>query len=82
LSQAASIAVVVANRNNGRFLVQCLDSIISQTHRPAEILVVDDASTDNSLEVLAPYARDGVVKLIRNETAGRFCREGSRHTSK
>jgi glycosyltransferase involved in cell wall biosynthesis len=68
LSRAASIAVIVANRNNGRFLAQCLDSIIGQTHEPAEILVVDDASTDTSLEVLAPYARDGVIKLIRNQT--------------
>jgi glycosyltransferase involved in cell wall biosynthesis len=66
LTKAVPIAVIVANRNNGRFLRQCLDSIIRQTHRPTQIVVVDDASTDDSPEVLEPYARDGIVKLIRN----------------
>jgi glycosyltransferase involved in cell wall biosynthesis len=61
-----SIAVIIANRNNGRFLAQCLDSVINQSLRPLEIIISDDASTDNSLEILAPYVRDGVVTLVRN----------------
>jgi glycosyltransferase involved in cell wall biosynthesis len=62
------IAVIVANRNNGRFLKQCLESIICQSARPREIIVVDDASTDDSLHILAPYARDGIVTLVQNQS--------------
>jgi glycosyltransferase involved in cell wall biosynthesis len=62
-----SIAVIIANRNNARFLCQCLNSVFSQELRPTEVVVVDDASTDNSREVLHEYARNGRIKLILNE---------------
>lgn len=61
-----SIAVIIANRNNARYLAQCLDSVISQSQKPCEIVVADDASTDDSLHVIAPYLRDGIVTLVRN----------------
>ena len=62
------IAVIVANRNNSRFLGQCLDSILSQSLKAQEIVVVDDASTDDSVARLAPYVRDGAITLVQNET--------------
>ena len=64
-----SIAVIIANRNNAHFLCQCLDSVISQTLQPAEVVVVDDASTDHSQEILREYADYGRIKLILNEVS-------------
>ena len=55
-SSATSISLIVPNRNGGRFLPRCLDSILAQTRPPAEILVMDGASTDDSLSVIASYA--------------------------
>jgi len=63
-----SIVVVIANRNNARFLPQCLDSVFSQTLRPAEVVVIDDASTDNSREIIREYARKQEIKPIFNES--------------
>ncbi|MBX3303319.1 MAG: glycosyltransferase family 2 protein [Nitrospira sp.] len=63
-----SIAVIIANRNNARFLPQCLDSVLSQTLRPAEVVVIDDASTDNSREIICDYARNRNITPIFNET--------------
>lgn len=63
-----SIVVIIANRNNARFLPQCLDSVFSQTLRPAEVVVIDDASTDNSREIISEYARKREIKPIFNET--------------
>jgi glycosyltransferase involved in cell wall biosynthesis len=63
-----SIAVIIANRNNARFLPQCLDSVLSQTLMPAEVMVIDDVSTDNSREVIRGYARNSKIKPIFNET--------------
>lgn len=50
--QKYEVGVAIPNYNNGRFLKQCVDSIIGQTYRNLEIMVVDDCSTDNSIEVL------------------------------
>jgi glycosyltransferase involved in cell wall biosynthesis len=63
----ASIAVIVANRNNGRFIEQCLESVFSQTLTPEEVIVVDDASSDDSLSILQKYSRKGRIRLILND---------------
>lgn len=46
---------------------ECIDSIINQTLKEIEIICVDDASTDNSLEILKEYAlKDKRIKIIKN----------------
>ena len=62
-----SIAVIIANRNNARFLPQCLGSVFSQALRPAEVVVIDDASTDNSREIIREYAHNWKIKPIFND---------------
>lgn len=64
--EPAGVAVVIPCHNYGRYLGECLDSVLAQTHRPEEIVVVDDASTDDSAAVAASYADRG-VRLIRLE---------------
>jgi glycosyltransferase involved in cell wall biosynthesis len=53
-----TIAVLINNYNYGRFLVRCLESVLSQTRRADQVVVVDDGSTDDSLEVLRRFALD------------------------
>src|SRR5438552_989619 len=52
------ISVAIANRNYGRFLPRALDSVFrcyNPTDAPIQVVVSDDASTDNSRAVLADY---------------------------
>lgn len=49
------VSVVVPAWNVAGLLPRCLDSLLAQTHRPLEILVVDDGSTDGSGEVMRHY---------------------------
>lgn len=49
------IGVLVNNYNNGPWLRTCLDSVLSQTRAPDEIIVYDDGSTDDSLDILKSY---------------------------
>lgn len=56
-------AVVIPCHNYGRFLAECLDSVLAQTRPAAEILVVDDASNDETAAVAARYAERGVRYL-------------------
>ena len=60
-----TIAVVVTCHNYGRYLRQCLDSILTQTERPAAIVLVDDSSSDDTPAIAAEYARG--VRYLRGE---------------
>lgn len=64
-----AVSVIVPNYNHARYLNQRLDSILQQTFRDFELIILDDCSTDNSREVIEPYrAHPQVTKIIFNET--------------
>ena len=60
------VAVVIPNWNGKRWLPDCLESIAAQTLAPAETIVVDNGSTDGSLELLRESPGVRVVSLGRN----------------
>lgn len=49
------VSVIVPNYNHARFLDQRIESIFNQTYQDFEVILLDDASTDNSQEVLSKY---------------------------
>ncbi|AZA85520.1 glycosyltransferase [Chryseobacterium shandongense] len=52
------ISVLIAHYNNGRFFEDCYLSLIQQTYQNWEAIIVDDASTDNSLEFIKSIIKD------------------------
>lgn len=63
------ISVVIPSFNNTHTLPTCLDSIARQTYRDLEIIIIDDASTDNTAEVVERVSERGMpVMSIRHET--------------
>lgn len=66
------LSVTVLNHNYGHFLKECLDSILSQSFENFELLVIDDCSSDNSLDVIGPFLRDRRVRLITHATNSGF----------
>lgn len=63
-----SLSVVIPNYNHAQFLPRCLDAMLRQSVPAMEIIVLDDASTDNSVEVIEGFARKHpIVRLVRNE---------------
>lgn len=62
------ISVVIPNYNYGRYLGQAIDSALQQTYSHKEIVVIDNGSTDNSVEVLHRY--DGLIHWIQQENQG------------
>ncbi len=68
---SAKVAVIVPVYNTGKYLDECLCSLLNQSHRNLIIIAVDDGSTDNSLEVLNFYAqRDPRVRVIHRANGG------------
>ena len=57
------VCVIVVNRNRAALLSRCLDSLLSQVLSPSEILVVDNASTDDSRGVVGSK-RDSRIQLL------------------
>ncbi len=62
------VTCVVPVRDGARFLGEALDSILAQTWRPLEIIVVDDGSTDESAAVAGGYGQR--VRYLRQEPRG------------
>ncbi|MCF7844289.1 MAG: glycosyltransferase [Kiritimatiellales bacterium] len=54
------VAVIITSHNYGKFLVNAIDSILRQSCKPAEILVMDDASTDNTSDIVQRYINHGI----------------------
>src|SRR5262249_55818667 len=52
---APLISIVITNYNYARFLPDAIDSALSQTYAPAEVVVVDDGSSDGSAKIIAGY---------------------------
>ncbi len=52
--------IIIPNYNNEKWIDKCLSSIFNQTYKEFEVIVVDDLSTDGSLEIIKKYP----VKLI------------------
>jgi glycosyltransferase involved in cell wall biosynthesis len=61
------VSVVIPVYNGERFLPDCLDSVLTQTWQPLEVIAVDDGSTDGSAAVLA---RADAVRVIAQANQG------------
>lgn len=64
------VTVIVPVYNVEKYLINCLNSIINQTHKNLEIIIVNDGSSDSSLEICESYLYDERVKLISIENSG------------
>ncbi len=68
------ISIVVPIYNSEKYLSRCIESIIAQTYDNLEIILVDDASTDKTGEIIDKYAKQDsrIVKLKHKENQGLF----------
>ncbi len=59
---AAGISVIIVNSNGARFLPECLGALYAQRVPPLEILIIDNASTDDSLDVIEAFQAQQALK--------------------
>ena len=62
------ISVIIPVYNTAKYVGKCIESIINQSYKNLEILIIDDASTDSSFDICKDYAdTDKRIKIIRND---------------
>ncbi len=65
------VSIVIPVYNGERFIRQCLDSVLNQTHKNLEVICVNDGSTDQSLKILSEYARnDSRIIVLSQKNMG------------
>jgi glycosyltransferase involved in cell wall biosynthesis len=68
MNQQPLISVVLPTFNGARYLAESLDSVLAQTYSHWELIVVDDASTDETPDIIARYtATDARIRCLRHE---------------
>ncbi len=66
------VSVVITSYNYSQFIEDCLYSILNQTYRPVECIIIDDCSTDNSVEIIQNFIEknknsDITFRLVQQE---------------
>ena len=65
------ISLIIPVYNTEQFLRRCLDSVINQTYKNLEIILIDDGSTDNSGKICDEYVlKDNRIKVLHIENGG------------
>jgi CMP-N-acetylneuraminic acid synthetase len=64
------VSVYVANFNYGRFIRQAITSVLAQSFRDFEVIIIDDGSTDDSREQIESFRGDPRVRIIYQENRG------------
>lgn len=68
MNEQALVSVIMPNFNYAKYLKQSIDAVLVQTYSFVELIIVDDASTDNSLEIIQQYvSQNNNIKLISNK---------------
>ncbi len=58
------ISVVIPNYNHAQFLEKRIESVLNQTYKNIEIILLDDKSTDNSIDIIKKYEQNPVVSHV------------------
>ena len=66
-SSKMKISILTASFNYARFIGATIESVLAQTYRDWELIVVDDGSTDSSVEVVRGYLGDKRIRLLTHE---------------
>ena len=63
------VSIVMVNYNQERFIKEAIDSVIAQTYQNWELIIVDDGSTDQSVDIIKNYDDDRIKPIYLEENS-------------
>lgn len=67
------VSIAINNYNYSDFIVECVNSVLKQTYKNIEIIIIDDGSTDNSIKLLNTIYKDtDAIKIISKKNGGQL----------
>ena len=71
MQKQLKISIIIPVYNTSKYLRKCLDSVINQSYKNYEVIVVNDGSSDNSLEIIKEYMKNNSkITLIDQKNMG------------
>ena len=70
MAEKARVSVILTSYNHAKYLKEAIESVLNQTFSDFELIIWDDASTDESWQVITSYP-DGRIQSFRNEVQKR-----------
>ncbi|MFH1771972.1 MAG: glycosyltransferase family A protein [Candidatus Omnitrophota bacterium] len=64
------VSVIIPTYNCAKYVTEAIDSVLGQTYKDFEIIVIDDGSTDFTKQRLLPYIEKGRIKYLYQENSG------------
>ncbi|MCB0753010.1 MAG: glycosyltransferase, partial [Ignavibacteriae bacterium] len=65
IEESPLFSLIMPNYNNENHIAQAIDSVLNQTYKNWELIIVDDSSTDNSVDVISSFLHDKRINLIK-----------------
>lgn len=70
MSYLKKVSVIIPTFNGDKYINRSIESVLSQTFKDFEIIVIDDGSINDVYGILKPYIENNIIKYIRQENAG------------
>ena len=64
------VSVILPTYNRANYIKDAIESVLNQSYKNIELIIIDDGSTDNTEEVISPFLKDNRIKCIKQENSG------------
>jgi len=74
LASEPLVSILVLSYNRAKYIAQAIDSVLAQTYQNFELVIIDDVSTDDTMEILKAYTDRRIKLILHTENAGLHAR--------